>query len=187
VVPGSGGATTIFPLLLNGVLGTKFKVVHGYKSSSQGLLAIERGEAQGMGGNTLASYKAAHPELLRDGKIRIIASYELRPNPELADVAKVMDYAKTKEQRAALVLVLSRQDIGRPYILAAGVPEDRAKAMREAFDATMKDPAFLAEARKRKLELDPIRGEDLVPLINEAYQTPPEIVRQVQQILGDRS
>jgi tripartite-type tricarboxylate transporter receptor subunit TctC len=187
VVPGSGGATTIFPLLLNGVLGTKFKVVHGYKSSSQGLLAIERGEAQGMGGNTLASYKAAHADLLRDGKIRIIASYGLHPNPELANVPKVIDYAKTKAQRAALVLVLSRQDIGRPYILAAGVPADRVKAMRAAFDAMMKSREFLDEAAKRKLELAPIRGEDLVPLINEAYATPPDVIRQVKGLLGDRS
>jgi tripartite-type tricarboxylate transporter receptor subunit TctC len=186
LVASAGGASRTLPLLSNGVLGTKFKVVQGYKSSSAGMLAIERGEVQGNGGDALNNIKAVHADLLRNKTLRIIASYTLKPHPELGGVPMVIDYAKTREEKAALTLVLASQDIGWPYMMAPGVPADRVEAVRNAFAALMKDPEFLADAGKRKLDISPARGEDQARLVGEILDTPRDIVEQVKQIVGDQ-
>jgi tripartite-type tricarboxylate transporter receptor subunit TctC len=185
IVAASGGDSTVLPLLTNGVLGTKFKVIQGYKSASAGMLAIERGEAQGNGGDALNALKSVHSDYLRTGTLRIIASYGLRPNPELSGVPRVIDYAKTPEQRQELMLILSNHDFGWPYVMAPGVPADRARVLREAFQATMKDSAFRAEAAKRKLEISPVRGENQAALVQKTFATPPEIVERVKRIVGE--
>jgi tripartite-type tricarboxylate transporter receptor subunit TctC len=186
LVASAGGASRTLPLLSNGILGTKFKVVQGYKSSSAAMLAIERGEVHGNGGDALNNIKAVHADLLRNGMLRIIASYTLKPHPELAGIPMVIDYAKTPEQKAALTLVLASQDIGWPYIMAPDVPADRVEAVRSAFAALMQDPVFRADAEKRKLDLSPARGEDQARLVGEILNTPPDIVEQVKRIVGDQ-
>jgi tripartite-type tricarboxylate transporter receptor subunit TctC len=98
----------------------------------------------------------------------------------------VLDFAKTDEQRAALRLVLSSQDIGWPYMMATGVPPDRVEAMRSAFDATMKDPEFLADAAKRKLDVRPLGGEEQARLIDQTLATSPHVVELVKAIVGDQ-
>jgi tripartite-type tricarboxylate transporter receptor subunit TctC len=183
IIAASGGDSTTLPLLANGVLGTKFKVIQGYKSASAGMLAIERGEAQGNGGDALNALKSVHSDYLRSGQLKIIASYGLRPNPELAGVPLVIDYAKTEEQREELKLVLSNHGFGWPYIMAGEVPADRAKAMQAAFEATMKDPEFLAEAAKRKLDISPVPGADQAKLVQETFKARPEIVQRVKPYL----
>src|SRR5262249_48972740 len=145
IVGSAGGASRTLPLLANGVLGTKFKVIQGYKSAGATMLAIERGELQGNGGDALSNLKAVHAERLRNRTLRIIVSYGLRPNPELAGIPMVMDYARTDAQRQALLLVLANQDIGWPYMMAPGVPADRATAVSRAFEAMVADPEFLAD------------------------------------------
>ena len=125
----------------------------------------------GQGGEALSNLKAVHANYLRDKTLRIIGTYALKPEPELAGVPMVMDFAKTDEQRAALRLVLSSQDIGWPYMMAPDVPADRVAAMRSAFDATMKDPEFLADAAKRKLDIRPIGGEEQTQLIVQTLVT----------------
>jgi tripartite-type tricarboxylate transporter receptor subunit TctC len=185
LVAGTGGATTTFPLLLNGVLGTKFKVVKGYAGTAAGLLAIERGEVQGLGGDTYASLKGTHGDLLRDGKLKIIAHYGLQPLADLPQVPSVMSFAKTDDQRAALTLVLSRQEIGRPYVTAGGVPPERVALLRAAFAATMQDPAFRDDAGKRTLELEPVAGADIAQLVDKTFAASPAVVAQVKAILGN--
>jgi hypothetical protein len=186
LVASAGGASRTLPLLSNGVLGTKFKVVQGYKSSSAGMLAIERGEVQGNGGDALSNIKAVHADLLRSTTLRIIASYALRPHPELAGIPMVIDYAKTQEQKAALTLILAAQDIGWPYMMAGDVPADRVAALRSAFAALMTDPEFLATASQRKLDISPARGEDQARLVGAILDTPRDIVEQVKRIVGDQ-
>jgi tripartite-type tricarboxylate transporter receptor subunit TctC len=186
IVGGTSGTTTIFPILLNAVLGTKFKVVDGYSGTGAALLAVENGELQGMGGDTWASLKATHGDLLRDGKLKVIAHYGLGPHPELHGIPAVLDFAKTAEQKEALTLVLSRQALGRPYMMAGGVPADRIKILRDAFNATMLDKAFRDDAAKRKLDLDPIDGEKLAQLVDETYATPSAVIEKVKAILGDK-
>jgi tripartite-type tricarboxylate transporter receptor subunit TctC len=186
IIAASGGDSTALPLLANGVLGTKFKVVQGYKGATAGMLAIERGEAQGNGGDALNALKSVHSDFLQSGQLKIIASYGLKVDPELKGVPLVIDYAKTEEQREELRLVLSNHEFGWPYIMAGEVPVDRAKAMVKAFEETMKDPEFLAEAAKRKLDISPVRGRDQAKLVQETFKAKPEIVEKVKPYLvGD--
>lgn len=184
IVASAGGASSTLPLLLNGVLGTKFEVVHGYKSSGASMLAVQRGEAQGNAGDALNNLKAVSAALLRDGSLRIIASYGLRSNPELAGIPMVIDYAKTDAQRQALRLVLASQDIGWPYMMAPDVPADRVDAIETAFIAMMKDAEFLADAAKLHLDIRPVAGKEQAEIVDEVLKTPPAIVEQVKQIVG---
>jgi tripartite-type tricarboxylate transporter receptor subunit TctC len=184
IVAASGGDSITLPLLTNALLGTKFKIVQGYKSAMEGLLAIRRGEAQGVAGNALSFMQQVDPTDLESKDLRIIASFGLRPDPQLAGIPSVMDYAKTKEQKEALSLILSEQDFGWPYLMAAEVPADRVKAIRDAFDATMKDPGFLADAKKGRLDVRPTSGVDQAKVIAKTYDTPKEIVEQVAKITG---
>ena len=186
VVAGTGGGTTIFPTLLNGVLGTKFKVVKGYAGANSGLLAFERGEVEGMGGDTLVALSTTHGDLVADGKARVIAHYSLHPYTIVPDIAAVIDYAKTPEQKAALALVLARQDIGRPYLMAPGVPPERVAAMRAAFAAAVRDPNLLADAAKRRLEFDPVSAETITGIVAEMYKAPPGAIAKDKDVLGNQ-
>ena len=183
IVAASGGDSITLPLLTNALLGTKFKIVQGYKSAAEGLLAIQRGEAQGVAGDAMSFLRVVNGAQLRSKELRVIATFALRPDPELAGIPSVMDFAKTSEQKAALSLILSEQDFGWPYVMAAEVPPDRVKIMRDAFDATMKDPGFLAEAKKGGLDVRPINGVDQAAVINRTFDTPSAIVEQVKHII----
>ena len=143
-----------FPILLNHLFGTKFKVVTGYESTPKIHLAMESGEVQGNGATNWSTVKALNSNWLTEKKIRIIVQWGLKKNPELADVPLVLDLAKTPSDRQALELALARLEFGRPFFLPPNVPPERVEALRRAFDATMKDPAFLADADKSKIEVD---------------------------------
>ncbi len=185
IVGSAGGASRTLPLLLNGVLGTKFKVIQGYKSAGATMLAIERGELQGNGGDALSNLKAVHAERLRNGTLRIIVSYGLRPNPELGGIPMVMDYAKTAAQRQALLLVLANQDIGWPYMMAPGIPAERANAVQDAFAAMLASPEFRADAARRRLDISPATAGDQARIVREILATPRDIVDQVKRIVGE--
>jgi hypothetical protein len=172
-----------FPLLLNDLFGYKFKVVRGYQGTPQINLAIERGEIQGNAGVGWASVKALTQNWIDEKKIKILVQYNLEPYPELAGVPMVMSLAKTDTDRLAMRLLFARTEYARPYFLPPDVPAERVEAMRRAFDATMKDPAFLADAEKQQLEISPMTGEALQMLIGELAQTPPAIAQRVRSAL----
>ena len=183
------GSTTVgttmndFPLLLNDLLGYKFKIVRGYKGTPEINIAIERGEIQGNGGVGLASVKTLSQAWIDEKKIKFIVQYNLQPYPELAGVPMVMDLAKTDEQRTAMRLLFARTEYARPYFLPPDVPAERVQALRRAFDATMKDPAFMADAQKLQLELSPMTGEAMQALVADLATTPPAIVARVRNAL----
>ena len=184
------GATTVgttmgdFPLLLNDLLGYKFKIVRGYKGTPKINLAIERGELQGNAGvGTCLGQDADAEAWIDEKKIRFILQYNLKPYPELKGVPLVMDLAKTDEQRTAMRLLFGRIEYARPYFMPPGVPAERVAALRRAFDATMKDPAFLADAQKLQLELSPMTGEGVQAIVADIVKTPPEIVKRVRNAL----
>jgi len=177
-----GSSQVDFPLVADALLGFKFKVVAGYQSTAKINLALESGEVQG----TIAAWttlKTLSSDWLKDGRIRVIAQWALRPNPELPGVPNVLDAASTEGERAALRLVLARLDIGRPFFLPPNVPADRVAALREAFDATMKDPAYLAEAEKLKIDVDPLTGTELAALVEQVAKTPADTVARVRAAL----
>jgi tripartite-type tricarboxylate transporter receptor subunit TctC len=183
------GSTTVgttmndFPLLLNDLLGYKFKLVRGYKGTPQINIATERGEIHGNAGVGLASVKTLSQAWIDEKKIKFILQYNMRPSPELPGVPMVMDLAKTEQQKTAMRLLFARTEYARPYFLPPDVPAERVRALRRAFDATMKDPAFVADAQKLQLELSPMTGEAMQKLVGELAATPPAIVARVKAAL----
>ncbi len=183
------GSTTVgttmndFPLLLNDLLGYKFKLVRGYKGTPEINIATERGEIHGNAGVGLASVKTLSQKWIDEKKIRFLVQYNMQPEPELKGVPMVMELAKTDTQRTAMRLLFARTEYARPYFLPPDVPAERVQALRRAFDATMKDPAFIVDARKLQLEISPMTGEDLQTLVADLTRTPPEIVARVKAAL----
>ena len=167
-----------FPIILNNVLGTKYKLITGYPGGSTQLVAMERREIDGRCGWSWSSIKATRGYWLKDKKIDITLQIALKGDPELnkMGVPVVMDLAKTDRDKKILKLIFARQTMGRPFIAGPKVPAERVKALRTAFDATMKDPKFLAEANKAKLEIQPVTGQEVEDLVKEVYQTPKDIV-----------
>jgi tripartite-type tricarboxylate transporter receptor subunit TctC len=172
-----------FPLLTNAVLGTKFKIVPGYASTPQMNEALERGEIEGVAGFGWYALNAQVPQLIADKKINVIAQFGVARSRILPDVPLMLDLAKTPADRRALALLFGRTAYGRPYFLPPDVPAERVEALRRAFDATMKDDAFVAEATKIGFALDPLTGEQVQALVAELANTPPDVVTRVRAAL----
>jgi len=167
-----------FPLALNNVLGTKFKLITGYPGGATLQLAQERGEAHGRCGWSWSSIKTTRPHWIKEGKLKIMLQLALKKHPEIpADVPLVMDLAKTDRDRKILQLIFARQAMGRPFLAPPDVPGDRVAALRGAFDAMVKDPAVKAMAAKTKLEIEPVSGREIEDMLKEIYATPKEIVQ----------
>jgi tripartite-type tricarboxylate transporter receptor subunit TctC len=166
--------------MLNGVVGTRFKLIRGYRGSGDAALAVERGEADG----TLMPWeflKSAHADWLRDNKITIVARYVRRPIPERPDVRSIYDLAETTEQANVLRLFLGADEMGHPIAMPPEAPRDRVEAVRNALMMMVKDPEFLADAEKRKLDLLPGRHDELEKTVAEAFAASPaeiEIARK---------
>jgi tripartite-type tricarboxylate transporter receptor subunit TctC len=174
-----------YPVLARELFGFKFKVVTGYESTPKIHLAMESGEVQGTIANW-STLKAISGNWITEKKIRILTQWALKKNPELEQTPLFIDVARTDAERAALRLVLARLEYGRPFFLPPGVPAGRVDALRRAFDATVKDSAYLAEAEKLKVDVDPISGEEVAALVAEVLRTPPETVAAVRAALEHR-
>jgi tripartite-type tricarboxylate transporter receptor subunit TctC len=169
--------TTVFPAVANAMLGTKFKWITGYRSGNEMNLAMERGETQGRCGWAWSSVKATHMDWLKDGSIKLLMQMSLAKHPELPDLPLIVDLAQTPEQRQVLELIFSRQVLGRPFLAPPNMPADRAQALRGAFDATMKDPEFLADAQKSQIEINhPVGGTDAEAFMARMYAFPRNVV-----------
>lgn len=174
---GPGADTDNFPLTLNNVLGTKLKLITGYPGGNDVNIAIERGEVQGRCGWSWSSVKATRPNWLAEKKIFIPVQFALSKHEDLPDVPLVLDLAKTEEQRNILEVIFAAQPMGRPFAAPPDVPAERVKALRAAFDATFKDPEFLAEAKKAKLEIDPVSGEEVERIVKRVAGMPKELLK----------
>ena len=182
---GAGIDADDFPRVLSGALGANFRVVSGYPGGNDTLFALERGEVDGRCGWSWSVMLSTHEAWLRDGRLKILLQMSQAPNPELTamGVPWVMDLAETDETRQILNLVFTRLAVGRPYVAPPNLPADRAEALRRAFEATMVDPEFLADAGRARLEIKPMSGKEAQRLIEEAYATPQEIVDQTRAML----
>ena len=187
-----GSSMHDFPVALNTMFGFKFQVINGYESSPKIQLAMERGEVMGLATINWSSLTATAPHWIADKKINIFGLFAgvppagqrgARIPAELADVPRWLDIAKTEADRQALQLLFSRLDTGRPFFLPPDVPPARVEALRRAFDATMKDQAFLEDEARAKLEVDPMTGEEMAALIAELYRTPPDVIARVRASL----
>jgi tripartite-type tricarboxylate transporter receptor subunit TctC len=186
VVGGTGGGsdTDQFPKVLNGILGTKMKLISGYPGGSDVGAAMERGEVKGRCGWSWSSVLVTRKSWVEEKKIHILVQLALAKHPELPDVPLILDLAKTDEQRQVLKLIFARQVMGRPFLAPPGLPKDRAEALQKAFMDTMKDKDFLAEADKARLEITPVDGAAVAKLVREIYKTPPEIAARAAQALN---
>lgn len=187
------GATTpgttqeMFPVIANNLLGTKFKVVTGYKASTEVNLAMERGEIQGRGANTYLAYRFQNPDWIRDNKINIIFQVTETRDPSMPDTPTLLEYAGTEEQKAIISLLVKSETIGRPLLAPPGVPAERVALLRKALVDVVKDPEFLAEAEKSALEISPVPGEKLQAIVQEIVSAPAETVEKYKAAVRPRN
>jgi tripartite-type tricarboxylate transporter receptor subunit TctC len=168
----SSADTDQFPKVVNGVLGTKMRVITGYPGGNDVNLAMERGEVQGRCGWSWSSVKSTHQKWYDEKKFTVLMQLALEKHPDLPNIPLIVDLAKTDEQRQILKLIFARQVIGRPFLAPPNVPKERAAVLRKAFMDTMKDPAFLADAEKAKMEITPVAGDQVEKLVTDIYATP---------------
>jgi tripartite-type tricarboxylate transporter receptor subunit TctC len=174
VTTGSSGAATsntIYARLMNATAGTKFNVIHGYVGQTEVFLAMERGEVQGSAGPFYGTLKSGRAEWLKNGTIIPIVQ-----------IALILDFAKTAEDRQEMELAVASLLMGRPYVVADNVPADRVKILQDSFMAAVRDPALLTEAKKQNLEIDPIDGKRVHDLLAKMYATPQPIIDKVTAI-----
>jgi tripartite-type tricarboxylate transporter receptor subunit TctC len=179
---GVGTGTHAYPKALNALLGTKFKIISGFPSSSDVFLAMERGEVDGIC-ESLDSVTGKRPDWIKTNKVVILLQGGTAPNPELKDVPFVVDLARNAEDKQAIEFLYAGQGIGRPFIAPPDMPAEVTKMMRDAFAATMKDPEFLVDTKRQKLDVEPEDGEHLASLIKKIYATPKPIVDKIGELI----
>ena len=174
---GVNATPAIFSNMMNTLFGTRFKVISGYTTNEM-RFALERGETEGVCGLAWQTYKAVQPGWIENRQIRPIAQMGLVKNRDLPDVPLAIDMLKDPVERKVFELVVLPQEFGRPFIAPPGVPADRAVAMIKAFAQTLTDPAFLADAAKIRLSLDPLTGEEIMRLLDEAHGAPKDVIER---------
>jgi len=181
---GAGSDTDSWPILLNEVLGTKFKLVTGYVGTQETILAMERGETQGRCGFSLSALKIAKPDWLRDKKINVLVLTALVRSAEFPNVPTVVELVADPAERALFELMVAPTAMSRAFAAPPGVPASRAALIRRAFDATMQDPDFRAEAVKIQAELAPSTGEQVQALVERIYATPRPVIERLKKLLA---
>jgi tripartite-type tricarboxylate transporter receptor subunit TctC len=185
VIGGTGAAadTDQFPKILNGVLGTKFRIVAGYPGGNEITLAMERGEVGGRCGWSWSSVMATHKRWVEDKSINLLVQLSLDKHPDLPHVPLVVDLGRSNEQQQIFKLIFARQVMGRPFLGPPNIPRDRVGALRDAFAETMKDPEFLADAVKSQLEITPVEGREVERLVKEIYRTPKAVADKAAEYI----
>jgi tripartite-type tricarboxylate transporter receptor subunit TctC len=179
---GAGTSLSEMPTLLRNLLGMKFRVVDGYKGSTDIVLAIQRHEVHGIC-QTVMAFAQAGQHLLDNGSVKMMFTTEKERVARYDNkIPTIFEYAKTDEQRQILSFHAASLETGRPWLTPPNVPADRVNALRRAFDATMKDSEFLAEAKQRKLEVDSRTGEHVESVIRAIASLPPEVIAKAAQM-----
>jgi tripartite-type tricarboxylate transporter receptor subunit TctC len=173
---GAGADPDIFALMFKNVFGARLQLVSGYPGTNDVALAMERGEVDGMCGLSWSTVKTRHGDWLAGKKVSIPVQAGLHKESDIPDVPLVMDLVKTPEQTQIVRLILASQEMARPFAAPPGIPEDRKRALIEAFDKTMKDPEFLAEAAKMKADVNPVSAAAIESLLAEVYKTPKDVI-----------
>ena len=181
---GAGSETDTWPVVLNEVLGTRFKLVTGYLGSQETILAMERGEAHGRCIFSHSALKIAKPDWLRDKKINVLVLTALERSPEFPGVPAVVDLVAKPEDRQLLELMVGPAAMARPFAAPPGLPANKAALLQRAFDATMADPEFRGEAAKMQADLAPSTGEDVQKLVARIYATPRPVIERLKKILA---
>jgi tripartite-type tricarboxylate transporter receptor subunit TctC len=182
---GATDATTVHPLILNNVVGTKFKIIPGYPGTAGVTLALERGEIQGIGSWNYSSLKSTRPQWLKDKSVNILLQLGLTRSPDLPDVPGVLDLAGNDEAKAILKLVFGPLEMGRPVLAPPGVDDATTAALRKAFISLIKDPQALSDAGKLSIDLSqPMDGEAVQSLVRDFYSYDPQLIAKVSRMMN---
>jgi tripartite-type tricarboxylate transporter receptor subunit TctC len=186
LVPGTGvGADSeILPLAFNRLAGTRFKIIEGYRDTAVAALAMERGELDGLAYWSWSSIMAIHPDWVRDKKVNLLFQTGTGPIPEVPDVPRIRNLVTNSIDRSALAFLLAREIMGRPFFAPPDLPGDRAAMLRAAFAATLRDPAFLQDAERSRLDVSLVTGEEVEALLKESADAPADVLDRVKQALG---
>jgi tripartite-type tricarboxylate transporter receptor subunit TctC len=176
---GSSAGMVIIPAAMNSLLGTKFKIVTGYRSSEDVNLAMARGEVQARA-FSIGSIVSQHPDWLSEHKVAFLAQIGIKRDPLLPDVPLLMELARNEEQRRIFELLSSGPALGQPYMAPPGLPADRLATLRQAFAATLTDAGFLGEMQKLQFEIDPMSATEVAAIVHETIQQPADIVAKAK-------
>jgi tripartite-type tricarboxylate transporter receptor subunit TctC len=181
---GATGNAATMPKMLNEMLGTKFKVVTGY-STSESRLAVERGESEGVCGLSYSTLKASNADWILNKRINVLVQTGTKAQQGLENVPLLINLVTNGDTKKVLGLLDFQGELGRPFLMPPGTPKGYVAAMRKAFDETLKDPAFLADAEKSRLEVEPVTGAEMEKMIKAAYETPKPLVEQAAKFKGE--
>ena len=180
---GAGSATDDIPKVLMATIGLPAQLVSGYKGTADIRLAYNSGEVQGVN-NSWQSFEATWPNELKSGDLQIVLQTTAKSHPDLAKVPLAISYAKTEEARNLIrALVHSVGPAARPYVLPPGTPKERLSLLRKAFMDVMKDPELLADAKKAKLDINPLDGQELEQNVKDIFKLDPALVPKAKEIL----
>jgi tripartite-type tricarboxylate transporter receptor subunit TctC len=174
----------IFANLYKNVFGAPIKLVAGYPGTNEITLAMERGEVDGLCGLSWSTIQTRHLSWLKEKKINLLVQASFKKDPEIGNVPLVMDMTKDAEKLQILKLILAAQEMARPFAAPPGIPRDRAAALIAAFDATMKDPEYLADAKKSRIDVNPVTGAEIDKLLAELYATPKDVITKASQAIS---
>jgi len=177
-----GAITYTFPRMLNEFLGTRLKIVSGYQGNSTMVVAMERGEVDGVT-NSWDSWKSLNPSWLTEKKINLLVQTE--PKAADLDIPSIQELARNDEDRQVIALIISGDALGKPLAMTPNVPPERVKALRDAFDATVKDPEFIKAAAAARIEVNPIRGVALQSTVNKVLATPKHLAERARSIIAE--
>jgi tripartite-type tricarboxylate transporter receptor subunit TctC len=185
VVGSSGVATSdsVYARVMNELVGTKFKVIDGYKDNPSMILATETGEIMGRAGWFVSSLLSTQGQELAQGKLRVLVQVALEKHPALQDVPLITEFISDPVKRKQIEFSLKWLPMGRPEVAPAGVPPERGKILREAMMKTLADPELLADAKRMSLEISPIDGAAIHRLLDDVYSTPKPIIDAVHNIM----
>jgi tripartite-type tricarboxylate transporter receptor subunit TctC len=184
LVPGTGAGadSEVMPIAFNTLFGTKFNIVKGYKSTGDSTLAVERGEIDGIAYWSWSAIQSSHRRWLDDKLVNVLFHTGPQNDPEIK-APSIRSLVRDQTEQAALDFILAREIIGRPFLAPPGIPEDRAKALRDAFNATMRDPDFIAEAKRRNIEIQLVTSDEVNDVLKKAAASPPAVLDRVRKAL----
>ena len=177
--------SVVYPLITNELLGTRIKPLKGFNGTSEAMLALQRGEVD-LVLEPWQTIKSGSAEFLRDRQIVLLVQYTSKRHPDLKEIPTILEFCETDEQRKLFRLLLSTEEIGRSLVMPPGVPPERAQAMRAAFDGIMSDPEMLKEAEVQRMDLDMMSGRELEQLVLASFDTPPDIIARLREMLVDK-
>jgi tripartite-type tricarboxylate transporter receptor subunit TctC len=183
---GAGSASVQYPLFYNSLIGTKFKIITGYRSGAEIDLAMERGEVEGRGTNPYSSYMATHPDWIPQNKLNLLVQAGVEKEPDLPNVPLILDLPVPAKDKPLLEFMARSATVGRPLATTPGVPADRVAALRRAFDATVHDPEFIAAAKKEKLDVRPQSGDKIAEIIFGLLDTAAAVRERMKVALTEK-